>query len=252
MGSCLPQSTLVRFDPHRRVARLLLGLKPMNQSLYLLFLVTAATTVATPGPGVLMTLMKSVRYGYTGARWTILGTATGTIIMGLISATGLGVILSHTPSAYNGLRILGALYMIWLGIKNFRVKAMDLESVIRRKDVTNALTQTVPNDEIRRFPFFMEGITLQMTNPMLIMFFLSLFPQFIDPAYDYVGQFVLLTITYFSLVLVIHTVYSLVTGHYRALLKSQRMTQWIYRIGGSLFILLAFLVLKSVLQSWLA
>lgn len=221
----------------------------MNSSLYLLFLITASTTVATPGPGVLMTLMKSVRFGFTGAKWTILGTAAGTIIMGVISATGIGVLLAHTPAAYNGLRILSAAYMIWLGIKNFRVKAIDLDSVIknREKDQEKRPLMVKDPNAIYPFPFFMEGITLQMTNPLLIMFFLSLFPQFIDTTLPYVPQFVGFSATYFFLVIIIHSLYSLVTSHYRTLLKSQRMTQLIYRLGGTLFMLLAAMVLKSVI-----
>lgn len=220
----------------------------MNQSLFLLFLVTASTTVATPGPGVLMTLMKSVRYGFTGAKWTILGTATGTIIMGVLSATSIGILLSQSPSAYNPLRILGAAYMVWLGIKNFRVKVVDLDTVIKsREEEHRPLVSNNPN-AIHPFPFFMEGITLQMTNPLLIMFFLSLFPQFIDMKLAYLPQFIGFTSTYFLLVIVIHTGYSLVTSHYRVLLKSQAMTQWIYRIGGTLFILLAIFVLQSVVR----
>ncbi len=218
----------------------------MNQSLFWLFLLTASTTVATPGPGVLMTLMKSVRYGYTGAKWTIMGTATGTIIMGLFSATSLGILLSNSPAAYNAMRIIGAMYMVWLGIKNFRVQAMDLDAVIKKKEKDHQPVDRNDPNAIRPFPFFMEGITLQMTNPLLIMFFLSLFPQFIDTALPYVPQFCILTFTYFALVLAIHTGYSLVTSHYRVLLKSRTMTQLIYRLGGSLFILLAAMVLRSV------
>ncbi len=194
-----------------------------------------------------MTLMKSVRYGFTGAKWTILGTATGTIIMGFFSATSLGILLSHTPSAYNALRVIGAFYMVWLGIKNWRAQVFDLDSVIKRKeDEHRPLLKHDPN-AIRRFPFFMEGIMLQMTNPLLIMFFLSLFPQFIDTNLAYLPQFTVLTFTYFALVLGIHSVYSLVTSHYRVLLKSRAMTRAIYRLGGSLFILLAIFVLRSVL-----
>lgn len=64
----------------------------------------------------------------------------------------------------------------------------------------------------------------------------------------YLPQFIGFTSTYFLLVIVIHTGYSLVTSHYRVLLKSQAMTQWIYRIGGTLFILLAIFVLQSVVR----
>lgn len=168
--------------------------------------------------------------------------------MGVLSATSIGILLSPSPSAYNALRILGAAYMVWLGIKNFRVKVVDLDTVIKsREEEHRPLVSNNPN-VIHPFPFFMEGITLQMTNPLLIMFFLSLFPQFIDMKLAYLPQFIGFTSTYFLLVIVIHTGYSLVTSHYRVLLKSQAMTQWIYRIGGTLFILLAIFVLQSVVR----
>ena len=72
----------------------------LNLSLYSLFVITSIMTVATPGPGVLMTLMKSIGYGFRGAIWTICGTATGAIIMSAISATGVGLILRASPDAY--------------------------------------------------------------------------------------------------------------------------------------------------------
>lgn len=155
----------------------------LNLSLYSLFVITSVMTVATPGPGVLMTLMKSIGYGFRGAIWTICGTATGAIIMSAISATGVGLILRASPDAYALLRVVGAAYMIWLGIKNWRVRTVSLESALRGSKHRAITRGAAVEGEIRRFPFFMEGITLQMTNPMLIMFFVSLFPQFIDPSF---------------------------------------------------------------------
>lgn len=73
--------------------------------------------------------------------------------------------------------------MIWLGIKNWRVRTVSLESALRGSKHRAITRGAAVEGEIRRFPFFMEGITLQMTNPMLIMFFVSLFPQFIDPSF---------------------------------------------------------------------
>ena len=219
----------------------------LNLSLYSLFVITSIMTVATPGPGVLMTLMKSIGYGFRGAIWTICGTATGAIIMSAISATGVGLILRASPDAYALLRVVGAAYMIWLGIKNWRVRTMSLESALRGSK-HRAITQgAAVEGEIRRFPFFMEGITLQMTNPMLIMFFISLFPQFIDPNFDYARQFAILTGSYFALVFIIHSGYSLTVTHFRGALANRGASRIIYRIGGTLFLLLAAQVFLSVL-----
>lgn len=69
----------------------------LNTSLFSLFLITSALTVATPGPGVLMTLTSAIRYGLRTAVYVILGTATGTIVMAAISSTGLGLLIAPLP-----------------------------------------------------------------------------------------------------------------------------------------------------------
>lgn len=223
----------------------------MNTSLFIVFFITSCTTVATPGPGVLMTIMKSMQFGFKGARYTILGTASGTVVMAVLSATGLSLILSTSPHAYSVLRIVGACYMIWLGIKNWRAKSIALKHAVKEKELIERSEGTADGPVIRPFHFFLEGIGLQMTNPMLIMFFVSLFPQFIDPKGSYLLQFTVLSLTYFMLVAVIHTGYSFIVTRFRELLSSERWTQWIYRTGGTIFFLLALSVLRGVwVQGW--
>ena len=80
----------------------------MNATLFVLFLITSATTIVTPGPGVLMVIMKSLQHGFRGAIWTICGTSSGTVVMAIISGTGVGVVLAHSPTAYAALRIVAA------------------------------------------------------------------------------------------------------------------------------------------------
>lgn len=223
----------------------------MNYSLYLLFLVTASTTVATPGPGVLITIMKSLQHGIKGAIWTILGTASGTVVMACISATGLGILLSTSPDAYEALRIFGALYMIYLGVRNWRAKPVSFKAaaaIIEEKSQGEEASRELG---IRRGSFFMEGIYLQMTNPMLIMFFISLFPQFIDRKLDFGLQFVVLSMTYFLLVVVIHSCYSFIVSRFRSALSNPNRAGIIYKVGGTIFILLALNVLKDVAAHYL-
>lgn len=223
----------------------------MNYSLYLLFLVTASTTVATPGPGVLITIMKSLQHGIKGAIWTILGTASGTVVMACISATGLGILLSTSPDAYEALRIFGAGYMIYLGARNWRAKPVSFKAaaaIIEEKSQGGASGSELA---IRKGSFFMEGIYLQMTNPMLIMFFISLFPQFIDRKLDFGLQFVVLSMTYFMLVVVIHSSYSFIVSRFRNALSNPNRAGIIYKIGGTIFILLALNVLKDVAAHYL-
>lgn len=225
----------------------------MNYSLYILFLITASTTVATPGPGVLITIMKSLQHGIRGAIWTILGTASGTVVMACISATGLGILLSTSPDAYEALRIFGAGYMIYLGLRNWRAKPVSFKAaaaIIEEKS-SNGERASDSDQQIRKGSFFMEGIYLQMTNPMLIMFFISLFPQFIDRKLDFAPQFIVLSLTYFLLVVVIHSCYSFIVSRFRSALSNPNRAGIIYKVGGTIFILLAINVLKDVASHYM-
>lgn len=139
----------------------------LNTSLFSLFLITSALTVATPGPGVLMTLTSSIRYGLHTAVYVILGTATGTVVMAAISSTGLGILIATSPAAYEVIKGLGALYMVYLGVRLFRAKPFSFDLAVKEKEVKISVLQ--------KGSLWLQGVTLQMTNPMLIMFFVSLF-----------------------------------------------------------------------------
>ena len=133
---------------------------------YLLFSVIAIATILSPGPGVLLTLTNSIRYGTKGAIGGIFGIAFGTFIVAGVSATSVGVILATSTIAFTIIKYIGAIYLIYLGIKlwNSETPKMDTEN------------QTTKNIKIQ----FLEGIMLQVTNPKAVFFFMSIFPQFIN------------------------------------------------------------------------
>ena len=87
---------------------------------YLLFVIIAAITVLSPGPGVILTLSNAIRFGFSGAVGGILGIAVGTLIVAIISATGVGVILATSVMIFTIMKYIGAAYLIYLGIKLWR------------------------------------------------------------------------------------------------------------------------------------
>lgn len=212
----------------------------INTSLFSLFLITSAFAVATPGPGVLMTLTSSIRYGLRTAVWVILGTSTGTVVMSMISSTGLGILIATSPAAYETIKALGALYMVYLGVRLFKAKpfSFDLASKEKASNVTIRQKGTL----------WLQGITLQMTNPMLIMFFVSLFPQFIDHELAFVPQVVVMTVTYFCTVFCIHFCYGWIASNFRRLLSTPKAAKVINCVGGAFFLFLAARVFVEMLQ----
>jgi threonine/homoserine/homoserine lactone efflux protein len=190
-------------------------------NLYLLFLTVATLTVLSPGPGVLMTLTNALRYGLRGTIGGILGIAFGALLVAGISATTLGAVLAASALAFTVLKLAGAAYLIYLGARLWRSPPVPVAS-----------EQAHQASFKRRF---LEGLSLQLTNPKAIFFFLSVFPQFIEGEAGFVRQFALLVLTYAALVVVIHTGYALFAHQARAWLTSERGGRTVNRLGGATF-----------------
>lgn len=190
-------------------------------NLYLLFLTVATLTVLSPGPGVLMTLTNALRYGLRGTIGGILGIAFGALLVAGISATTLGAVLAASALAFTVLKLAGAAYLIYLGARLWHSPPVPVAS-----------EQAHQASFKRRF---LEGLSLQLTNPKAIFFFLSVFPQFIEGEAGFVRQFALLVLTYAALVVVIHTGYALFAHQARAWLTSERGGRTVNRLGGATF-----------------
>ena len=190
-------------------------------NLYLLFLTVATLTVLSPGPGVLMTLTNALRYGLRGTIGGILGIAAGALLVAGISSTTLGAVLAASALAFTVLKLAGAAYLIYLGARLWRSPPVPVAS-----------EQAHQASFKRRF---LEGLSLQLTNPKAIFFFLSVFPQFIEGEAGFVRQFALLVLTYAALVVVIHTGYALFAHQARAWLTSERGGRTVNRLGGATF-----------------
>lgn len=190
---------------------------------YWLFLLVAVLTIASPGPGVILTLTNSVRYGVSGAVSGILGIAFGTFIVAGISATSVAAVLATSAVAFSIMKLVGAAYLIYLGIKLWSAPATKL-------DISPA---QLAGRQRRRF---WEGVLLQLTNPKAVFFFMSIFPQFVDFSSDYVWRFVWLVMTYSALVVVIHLAYASLAGSTRSWLSSDKGGRIVNRIGGGTFI----------------
>lgn len=190
--------------------------------LYLLFLAMATLTVLSPGPGVVMTLSNALRFGFRGTVGGILGIAFGALVVAAISATSLGVLLATSAAAFTVLKLIGAGYLVYLGVRLWRASPFHFSA-----QGTHAARFA------RRFA---EGLSLQLTNPKAVFFFLSVFPQFISGTEAYAPQFIRLVLTYSTLVVLIHCAYALFAHGARTWLTSERGGRVINRTAGATFI----------------
>lgn len=187
---------------------------------YGLFVLFAALTILSPGPGVVLTLSNAVRLGWTGAVPGILGIASGAFVVAALSATSVGLILSASAEAFTVLKYAGAAYLLYLGFKSWR------------SDRFRSLQQVRPSRPGYRF---LEAASLQFLNPKAIFFFLAVFPQFIDIEQVFYPQFFKLVASYAVLVILVHGSYALLANATKGWLSSPKGSWLAAKVSGVTF-----------------
>jgi len=195
---------------------------------YLLYVVVVAIMVASPGPGVVLTLSNAIRHGIKPALSGVIGIALGVLIIAIMSASSLGVLLATSAVAFSVVKYVGAAYLIYLGIKLWRSPAIDLAKKSGRENT---------NNNSNYFTRFKEGFLVSVLNPKPIFFFMSLFPQFINHQQSYLLQFTYLTLTFCCLIIIVHTLYAFGANSIKGWLASPKGSKTVNRVGGGIFVL---------------
>ena len=181
----------------------------MNLAHWLLFCGVSLLMCFTPGPAVLLAVSNSVDVGARRTVFSSLGSTTGIFVVSGLAMIGMGTILSMSANAFLVMKVAGALYLIWLGVKRWRSR----DALIGR-DAGLAPTQ---RRERKNWQLVVQGLGVSLTNPKSILFFSALFPQFIVPGASLCAQYLLLTTTFAVCALASHAFYvtliSLVKGH---------------------------------------
>ncbi len=138
---------------------------------FLLFLLAALAISLTPGPGLLYVAARTLAAGRAEGLASTFGLMLGGQVHVLAGALGVSALLVASAEAFTLFKILGALYLVWLGIKTFR--GSDLPPV-------DAAAAAAPAGNPRRA--FRDGILVETLNPKTAAFFLAFVPQFVDPA----------------------------------------------------------------------
>jgi threonine/homoserine/homoserine lactone efflux protein len=190
---------------------------------YWLFVGFSAVAIATPGPGVLLTVSNALRYGFARSFPGVLGLAIGMLGVGVVSAAGLGALLMSSAAAFTVAKYVGAVYLIYLGLTRLLAKNSPVAAPENDAGVSH----------LRRFT---EGVYVTVSNPKAFLLYASLFPQFVDPAGSYVSQLALLAMTFSGLMVAIHSIYCVVASAAKRRVLSERSSSALNRATGGAFI----------------
>lgn len=197
----------------------------MTTTTYLLYLAAVAVLVASPGPTMLMALSNALAHGASRGIASAAGSVGAVLVIMLLSALGLGAVLAASELAFTGLKIIGAAYLIYLGVKTWRSPAMDWSS--------SAQDQQAARPALRSS--FMQGVMVGASNPKALLFFTAFFPQFINPSAAWAPQFGLLAITFVVFELSLLSAVSLGAARVKPWLAVKTRMLWLNRICGGLF-----------------
>ena len=130
------------------------------------FVLASVVLSLVPGPDNIFVMTNSALKGWKAGFYITLGLCTGLIGHTILVAIGVSVIFQTSALAFNGLKIVGACYLIYLGWLSLKSKELTIDS----------------NDaESVNRSYYITGIVMNLTNPKVALFFLVFLPQFINP-----------------------------------------------------------------------
>ncbi|MGQ0332850.1 LysE family translocator [Halomonas elongata] len=210
----------------------------MEISEWLLFVVVASVAIMSPGPAVLVAMRNSLNGGARRVMVSSLGNIVGLVCVAGLATLGLGAVLHTAEWLFSLIKVLGAAYLVYLGIRQWRAET----------PLLSAASVTVQRGW-SRWRTFLEGYLVAISNPKAILFFSALFPQFIVPESALVPQFALLIATFMMMSFMTLVGYGLLARRLVSQLRSPRWTRYIQRLMGSLFIGLGISLFRARLPA---
>jgi threonine/homoserine/homoserine lactone efflux protein len=157
------------------------------------FLIASLVLAATPGPGVLYIVTRTLAQGRGAGLASVAGVALGNLGNSLAASLGLAALLAVSSLAFTLLKLAGAAYLVWLGIQALRAPSPSA--------VSSALA--VP----RQRRILRDGVVVALLNPKTALFFVAFLPQFVDPSASIVWQSVLFGVAFVAIAACTDTAY---------------------------------------------
>lgn len=174
----------------------------IHADLYLAFVAAVVVLMLIPGPNVALTVANAIAHGPRYGFLTMAGTSSAMVIQ--LTATGLGLagLLGQAGHAFEWLRWIGVVYLVWLGIAQWRAPAPDLAS--QRPEARSP----------RRI--YLRALFVSLTNPKTLLFYGAFFPQFVEPGQG-AAQIVVLAVTFILIALTVDSGWVLMASRLRHL-----------------------------------
>jgi threonine/homoserine/homoserine lactone efflux protein len=194
----------------------------MSMELWIAFALASSVLLAVPGPTVMVVVSYALGKGRASAWATVPGVTLGDFTAMTLSLLGAGAVLAASASLFTVLKLVGAGYLIWLGIQLWRA------------DPTLKVFAERSRSDGRRM--FWNAYVVTALNPKSIVFFIAFVPQFVDPNAPVLGQFAILEATFLTLAAVNVALWAVLVGEMRARFQRPAALRVINRVGAGFLI----------------
>lgn len=195
----------------------------MTMEVYFAFVLATVVVLVIPGPTIMLVVSCSLTQGRRAALPLALGVGLGDMVAMAASMAGLGALMATSAELFTVLKWIGALYLIYLGVKTWRARP-DLGGSMANMRVDSAKTHVF------------RAFAVTATNPKSIAFFCAFMPQFISPAAPWLPQVLTLGITFVVLAVVNAALYALLAARASTAVANPTAMKFVNRAGGSALI----------------
>lgn len=187
------------------------------------FGIAAFILIAIPGPSVVFTIGRALAYGRAVALATVVGNSFGLLVIVGFVALGLGVVVQESIEVYTVLKLLGAVYLVWLGVQ-----------AIRHRHDFHLDAQAEEGPRVSFTRAMRQGFVVGVTNPKAFMILGAVLPQFVDRGVGNVqAQMLLLGLLAFAIGLLSDSLWALIASQLRTwFARSRRRGEAVGAAGG--------------------
>lgn len=188
--------------------------------------------MATPGPGVLSVVSRALGSGFIHAIFMSMGMVLGDVIFLLLAILGLSVVATTFSAVFITIKILGGIYLVYLGLKIFKAKTSHFDTISHKH------TSYVGD--------FFTGLFITLSNPKVIAFYIGFLPTFVDLAKLGRKDILLVVFIVLSTLLLILTSYAYFASRAKDFIKRPEIQNMMNKTAGSVMILVGgFLIVKQ-------
>ena len=184
------------------------------------FLPIAVLLTLAPGPATAMVVRNALRAGWRPAVLTVAGNEVGVVVWALLSVLGISALVAASEVAYLTLKLVGAAVLVWIGVQTLRHSGRPVEA---------RAASARP---------FRDGVLTSMTNPKLAVFFVALFPQFVDAGAPVLPATLLMAALLAAFDFVWYTALAVGVSRARESFVRSRVARWIERTTGAVLVAL--------------